>query len=273
MAPAWAEFSDFRLRALTALVLAPAVLAVVYVGGPWFVALICACGVAMAWEWAQVTGPDHAAGVVLVVAASTVAAAVLAVLQAPEAAAVLCLAGALVGYGVARWRRGESRAPWAALGVLWIGLPCAAAVLLREAVGGGLQTFVLLLAVVWATDIGAYLCGRVVGGPKLAPRVSPGKTWSGAAGGLLAAVLVGAAATLAAQPPLTVVVVAAVLSVLAQLGDLAESAWKRHFQVKDSGTLIPGHGGVLDRVDGLLPAVFGLAVLDYAQGGSVIQWP
>jgi phosphatidate cytidylyltransferase len=114
---------------------------------------------------------------------------------------------------------------------------------------------IFLLAVVWSSDIGAYLAGRLIGGPKLAPRISPGKTWSGAAGGVAAVLAVGvAAAALWPVPAAPVVAAAAVLGVAAQAGDLLESAVKRHFGVKDSGRLIPGHGGLLDRLDGLMAA-------------------
>jgi phosphatidate cytidylyltransferase len=105
---------------------------------------------------------------------------------------------------------------------------------------------------VWAGDIGAYLVGRLVGGPRLAPKISPGKTWAGAIGGTLAAILAGAAAGY--EQPLQAALVALPISLVAQAGDLAESAIKRHFGAKDSGWIIPGHGGLLDRLDGVLAA-------------------
>jgi phosphatidate cytidylyltransferase len=116
---------------------------------------------------------------------------------------------------------------------------------------------ILLFAVVWSTDIGAYLVGRTLGGPKLAPRISPNKTWSGAIGGLICAALAAYAAALwddLAFASAAALAVGAVLSVFSQIGDLAESWWKRRFAVKDSGHLIPGHGGILDRIDGVLLA-------------------
>jgi phosphatidate cytidylyltransferase len=116
----------------------------------------------------------------------------------------------------------------------------------------GFRNVLFLVFVVWGTDIGAYLIGRLIGGPRLAPRISPGKTWSGALGGLAAAALAGAGAGY--EHPFAAAVLALLLSVIAQAGDLLESALKRHFGVKDSGTLIPGHGGLLDRLDGVLTA-------------------
>lgn len=138
----------------------------------------------------------------------------------------------------------------------------------------GLIDVLFLLVVVWASDIGAYIAGRLVGGPKLAPSISPGKTWSGAVGGTLAAMLVGlAVARWAAPGPAShALLVAAGLSVASQLGDLLESACKRHFGVKDSSRLIPGHGGVFDRLDGVLGAAPVAVVLALALGRGVELW-
>ena len=147
--------------------------------------------------------------------------------------------------------------PVAADGLEYVGLGYAALLVLRASPGGfGDVLFVMLI--IWSSDVGAYLAGRLIGGPKLWPAISPGKTWAGAIGGLLAAIVI--AATVAANFPhdpatiLRAILFAALLSITGQAGDLMESALKRHFGRKDSGTLIPGHGGLLDRVDGLLAA-------------------
>ena len=158
------------------------------------------------------------------------------------------------------------------LGVLYI-LPGGLALLwLRSDPAFGLDNVMFVLVVVWASDIGAYLFGRLVGGPKLAPRISPGKTWSGALGGVLAVLLVGWGTTLVdgGLAP-RAMLVALLLGVAAQLGDLLESAIKRGFGVKDSGWLIPGHGGVLDRVDAILTAapLAALIGLTMTHGGAV----
>jgi phosphatidate cytidylyltransferase len=158
-------------------------------------------------------------------------------------------------------RAGNLPALARASGIAYFLLALVSLIWLRH---GNPAQVVLLLAAVWATDIGAYLAGRWIGGPRMAPSISPGKTWSGAAGGLLAAVLVAlalAAATTGAfraGPAL----LALVLSLAAQAGDLLESAVKRRCGVKDSGRLIPGHGGLLDRVDGILAAAPVLALLE-----------
>lgn len=150
----------------------------------------------------------------------------------------------------------------AALALVWLRLP--------EPAGFGAVLFVL--CVVWASDIGAYMLGRLVGGPKLAPAISPGKTWSGACGGLVAAALVGvAAARLGEGAPRAAMATAAGLGVVAQLGDLFESALKRHFGVKDSGHLIPGHGGLLDRLDAVLLAAPAAALLSALRGMELWQ--
>jgi phosphatidate cytidylyltransferase len=132
-----------------------------------------------------------------------------------------------------------------------------------------------LILLIWASDIGAYLVGRLIGGPLLAPRISPGKTWSGAAGGIVSALAVGwgAACLLpAGSGPVRVAAVAVVLCVIGQLGDLAESRAKRHFGVKDSGMLLPGHGGLLDRMDALIAAAPFAALLALCLGRGVLLW-
>jgi phosphatidate cytidylyltransferase len=133
----------------------------------------------------------------------------------------------------------------------------------------GFLAIIFLFAIVWATDILAYFAGRALGGPKLMPRVSPKKTWSGALAGIIAAILVAVAiaklAGLAGLAP--IVVVAALLSVVSQAGDLFESALKRRFGAKDSSQLIPGHGGLMDRLDGFVTAAVLAAVIGFARGG------
>jgi phosphatidate cytidylyltransferase len=131
-----------------------------------------------------------------------------------------------------------------------------------------------LLIVVWSNDIGAYVVGRLIGGPRLAPRISPGKTLSGAVGGLLAAAAAGmfAAHVLADGSLWRAIAVAAVLGAVAQSGDLLESCVKRRLEVKDSGDLIPGHGGLFDRLDALLAAAPVAAILALILGRGVVLW-
>jgi phosphatidate cytidylyltransferase len=145
---------------------------------------------------------------------------------------------------------------------------------LRDDPVAGRADVLFLLLVVWAGDIGAYLIGRRIGGRRLAPRISPGKTWSGAVGGLLAAVAAGllAAHVLSDAAPWRVAVIAAALGIVAQAGDLLESFVKRRLEVKDSGYLIPGHGGLFDRLDGVLAAAPVAAMLALTLGRGVVFW-
>ncbi len=137
----------------------------------------------------------------------------------------------------------------------------------------GRENVLFLLIVVWASDIGAYVVGRLVGGPKLAPAISPGKTWSGAVGGLIAAISVAwFFSGVLGAPPARGLLIGACLGIASQAGDLLESAIKRGFGVKDSGRLIPGHGGLLDRIDGLLVAAPAAALLAAYFGRGVALW-
>ncbi len=172
------------------------------------------------------------------------------------------------------WRRLPGTLPSLLAGGLYLLIGAWSLHWLRGDSVAGLVNVLFLLVVVWSSDIGAYIFGRLLGGPKLAPAISPGKTWSGALGGLVCAMAIGLLVThLAAPGPLShALLVAATLSVAAQLGDLLESALKRRFGVKDSSRLIPGHGGVFDRLDGVLAAAPVAALLALARGPGVELW-
>jgi phosphatidate cytidylyltransferase len=164
---------------------------------------------------------------------------------------------------------GISREIWLPGGVLYAA-SLGISLLAIRASGDGLAALIFVLAVVWATDSGAFFFGRLIGGPKLSPRVSPKKTWSGAIGGLVTGLVVGLAAARVAGVSIAIglVVLATVLSVFCQAGDLFESWVKRHFGAKDSGSIIPGHGGVMDRVDGLVFAAVAAAAIGAAHAGA-----
>jgi len=258
-----------RVRVLSALILALPALAAVYVGGLLFDLLLGVVVLLMAFEWDRLcAGPRNSSTKANDPATWALALAILAVvaavvLQAPALALWLTLAGFATVFLIARGI--DRRAPLLqALGALYIGVPYVALVWLRADPAVGLVTVFWLLGVVWATDTGALFAGRSIGGPKLAPVVSPNKTWAGLAGGMLAAAAVGAAFALwLGSPVVLAALISAGLAVVAQAGDLTESLVKRHFGVKDSGTIIPGHGGIFDRVDGLLAVapVWALVVL------------
>jgi phosphatidate cytidylyltransferase len=266
------RWGDLRKRAISAALLAPLAVACLWLGGWWWTALLTVAGVGLAMEWGHLCGsrlasPEGAAVPLLVLLAGALA----------------CLDRAGLGVGVIgagfllAWALG-GRASLAA-GIPYVGGAIVALAWLRgdgapDIGNAGRDNVLFLLLVVWASDIGAYTAGRLLGGPKLAPRISPSKTWSGAAGGLAGAMAVGAAAALALHGGSVahILPVAAGIGVAAQIGDLLESAVKRHYGVKDSGRLIPGHGGLLDRLDGLLTAAPVAALLAAAMGRGVELW-
>ena len=183
-------------------------------------------------------------------------------------ALVVCIAGAVLLMLV---RVIEGADFWPSLGIIYAGIGGIAFAALRDSGDLGFAVIIFLFAVIWCTDIFAFFGGRSFGGPKLAPGISPNKTWSGFASGLLGGVLGGvvAAVFLTESSLLWVVLLAAIVSVAGQLGDLFESGVKRKFGVKDSGTLIPGHGGVMDRVDSLIFAAFAAYIVALIMPGTI----
>jgi phosphatidate cytidylyltransferase len=270
--PAAQRWSDLRQRITSAAILAPLALVCLWFGGIAYALLIAVGAVGMALEWVRLCGerprspPALALGVGIVAAmAATAAVQPLAGLLVLVAAATLALCLARAG----------GRSGMIAAGVPYVGLAAIALLWLRDDPVAGRADLVFLVLVVWSSDIGAYLVGRWIGGPRLAPRISPGKTWSGAIGGLLGGCLCGlAVAHLFVAPSAAphVIAVAALLGVVAQAGDLLESQIKRHFGVKDSGRTIPGHGGLLDRMDGMLTAGPVAALLALGLGRGVMLW-
>ncbi len=254
--------------------LAPLALGVVWLGGVWLIAMVALAASGMGWEWTRLSG-GAAQGRVGVLAALIITVLLAGIVAVGSGADALALGIALLG-GVAVWgvaaALGARKPIWTGAGTIWIALPCIALLWIDEGAQGAILLF-WLFAVVWASDIGAYVFGRSLGGPRLAPRYSPNKTWSGAVGGLICSGLAGlAAAYLAGAHPGFIVAASVLLSVVAQIGDLAESLAKRTFGVKDSGGIIPGHGGLLDRLDSLLTAAPALALLMGAIGGSPLEW-
>lgn len=268
-AAAAAPWRDLRLRLVSALVLGPLVLACIWLGTHWFTALIAIAVAGLAWEWVRmcggrVRGPGGWAVPAAVLAAGGLAAAGHALIGA-----LLLPLGALLAFRLAR----GVNARFLAAGVLYIGLAGIALIILRHDPSAGRANVIFLILVVWASDSAAYLAGRALGGPRLWPAVSPGKTWSGAVGGLAGAMLVGILATAVEPGPwVWAALVAAVLGLLAQAGDLLESGIKRRFGVKDSSRLIPGHGGLLDRLDGLLASAPAAAGLGLVLGSGGYLW-
>jgi phosphatidate cytidylyltransferase len=194
--------------------------------------------------------------------------ALAATIYSPWTFLLLVLAGgSVVLWEWNRLTRGEGFG-WTVAGLLYAILPMAALVWLRSDPAFGLAAVLYLFAVTWTTDIASYAVGRLIGGAKLAPRISPNKTWSGFIGGVLAAGLVGYAfaLVLGGTAPARLALISLLLALACQAGDLVESAVKRHFGIKDMSHLIPGHGGVLDRVDGLLFAALLAALVALLRG-------
>ena len=261
-AAASARGSHLGTRVASALVLAPLVVVAVVAGRPWFDLLVGLSATLLAWEWARLCqdGQFGASGKVLA-AACVACVGALALVESPHGWVAVITGLLLAGVGVRLV--GSPRPVWMTVGFLYIALPCFALLWLRQRPGTGLDLVLLVMIVTWAGDTGGFFVGRAVGGPRLAPRISPAKTWSGFAGGLAAAAIAGTAYAILRRTtdPAEVAAVSLTVAALAAGGDLLESAAKRRFHVKDAGTLIPGHGGLLDRADGLLLAAMGVALL------------
>ncbi len=174
----------------------------------------------------------------------------------------------------------KANAGWIAGGLVYTGLPLVAVIMIRSSVGPALAAIVFIFAAVWVTDSAAYLSGRAIGGPKLWPAVSPNKTWAGLIGGMAGASIFGAIFALTSSPSnlAWLAILGAILAFVSQGGDLFESSVKRRFGVKDSGNLIPGHGGIMDRVDGMVAAVLFAAMMGISRSGfdnvaaGILEW-
>ncbi|MEM9170260.1 MAG: phosphatidate cytidylyltransferase [Pseudomonadota bacterium] len=245
-------------RIASAAVLAPAAIGATLAGGPFFAALVGFVTAAMVYEWARMAeGAAFRGGFVALVSAGGAAAACAAAgLYGP--ALGCCALGGLVGAAAAspagERARGRTRA-WIAFAAVYILAPSVALVWLREAVEHGRALVLTVFVIVWSADSGAYFAGRYLRGPRISRALSPEKTWSGVVGGAAAGGVAGAAATKLIYGEGSVIAFSAIgasLGLASVLGDLAESAFKRHFGVKDSSNLIPGHGGFLDRLDGMI---------------------
>jgi phosphatidate cytidylyltransferase len=261
---------NFKRRVASALVLAPIAIAAAYFGGWAFMAVCALAAAAVLWEWTMLVAHKPEPRIVAPgLAALAVATGLVGATEPTAAIAMIAIGTLLVGGLVAFWPGCDLPPFWAAGGVIYAGIVLLSPVLLRNDPQFGLQALLFLFAVVWATDIFAYLIGRKVGGPLLWPRVSPNKTWSGAFGGLVGGVAAGIAVAYASGGTRAAIagVLALVLSTVAQGGDLFESAIKRRFGVKDTSHLIPGHGGVMDRLDGFLVAALAAVLIGILRQG------
>lgn len=251
---AGAERSDLSQRAVIGLGLAAGAVLVLWIGGVALWALLVVGAVIALIEWARLIQAHRARlgiGLMVLLVGLSYALPILWGTQRSTLALLLIAAMLMALF---------PRAAGTALGVGYIGTAAIGLLFLREQ-PHGFALALWTLAIVWATDTGAYFAGRAIGGMKLAPTISPSKTWAGLIGGMIAAALVGAAIGSAGHLPYLTLVLGALLAVVAQVGDLAESAMKRRAGLKDSGTILGGHGGLLDRIDGMLPVVILVAGL------------
>jgi phosphatidate cytidylyltransferase len=263
-APAAAEQGSHNLlmRVIAASVLAPCAIAIAYAGGWLWLGLVTLAAIGLYVEWLTIVGartpPVMAAGIVALLGA-----AVWLEIGRIGSTFIIVALGIIVAALLSPHRRG-----WAALGACYAFAALIASVVLRLDQVWGFTALMFVLLVVWVTDIGGYFAGRGFGGPKLWPRVSPKKTWAGAIGGFALSLVVagGFAFGLGYAGPL--LLLAAVLSIASQLGDLFESAVKRRFGVKDSSHIIPGHGGLLDRLDGFVAAIVLAAIFGFLRAGA-----
>jgi phosphatidate cytidylyltransferase len=251
------------LRVIAALVLAPVAIAIAWLGGWLWTTLVTLAAIGLYVEWLMIAGMARETRVVtsgavalgisgLCLAAGRIDASVLALALGLAAVALLS----------------PQRRSWIATGFCYAAAAQIASVLVRLDQTSGFVALILVLLVVWATDIGGYFAGRGIGGPKLWPRVSPRKTWAGAVGGFAASLVVAAGfAVVGLGKTGPLLLLGAVLSIASQLGDLFESAVKRRFGVKDSSHIIPGHGGLMDRLDGFVAAVVVAAIFGFLRGG------
>lgn len=254
--------SNLVLRVAAAIVLAPLAIALAYAGGWLWALLVTLVSIGLFAEWLMVVG----AGSVALTASGTTVLAIMGFCVAFGALKTAVITGFVGGAIVTLIAR--SKFVWAASGFAYASAALLASILVRQDLVNGFAALMFVLLVVWATDIGGYFAGRGLGGPKLWPRVSPKKTWSGALGGFAASLAVAAgfaACGLGRAVPL--LLVSAILSVVSQLGDLFESAVKRRFGVKDSSHLIPGHGGLMDRLDGFVAAILMAWIIGFLRHG------
>lgn len=266
--------TDLGPRIVSGLAMALVAFGLLYAGPIPFTGLILAVALGMSWEWGTVVRGAGIDAVLIVHGMVVVAAVILAGIGYAALALIALIAGTLV---VGALRFGE-KARLSAVGVMYVGLPAVALITLRAGAEpyGFLAVLFVVLAVI-ATDTLAFFTGRGLGGPKLWPRVSPNKTWSGLVGGVGGAALVGAifAYQVASASMVRLAVIGLLLGLIAQCGDLAESSLKRGFGVKDASKLLPGHGGLMDRMDGVvaaavLAALIGLAINVHAPARALL---
>jgi phosphatidate cytidylyltransferase len=261
-------------RVAAATVMGALALATAWIGGFIFALFWWLASIVVLWEWQRLIGGPRLAERVALGGVFTAVAALLA-LHNSILGVIACL---VLGAGSVGWRAGRREGTWAAGGVFYAGALVTSVVLLRLSPGYGLAAVLWVFAVVWGADIAAYFAGRSIRGPKLWPSVSPGKTWSGAIVGAFAGAVLGLLLTGWTNRLMPLFWLGLATAIVSELGDLFESALKRRFGVKDSSGLIPGHGGLMDRLDAFVAAsVFAAIVAAFNSRNAFIaaglfQW-
>jgi len=264
---------NLALRILSSLVIFPPAAVLLVLGGLYFAGLVALIAGCMAWEWTRIVSQNDNPMVAGLAAAGCAAVVGAWALTSPSVVAYLALASlAVVMVGTVV--RGERRRGWIIAGCVATSVPCLAALWLRAGEPLGLALVAWLISAVVATDIGAYIAGKKIGGARLAPRISPNKTWAGLIGGMLASAGVGwvGGIVITDAGSMMLAGLGALVAIMAQIGDLLESLLKRKFGVKDSGGLIPGHGGVLDRLDGHLIVILVTSIVVLVSGQTPLLW-
>jgi len=266
---------DLWPRVAAAVAMGSVAVAATWIGGFLFAAFWWLASIVVLWEWQRLVGGERLIVARVVAGAVALALAALSALHDSIAGVVAAL---ILGAAVVGWIAGGRQGIWAAAGVLYAGALVASVGLLRVSPSFGMASILWLFAVVWGADIAAYFAGRLIGGPRLWPRVSPGKTWAGAIVGAFAGAVLGLVLGVWTNRLAALFWLGLATAIVSELGDLFESALKRRFGVKDSSGLIPGHGGLMDRLDAFTSASFFAAVVailhpkgDYIASG-LFQW-
>lgn len=253
------KWSDLGVRSISALALAPIMVAAIWAGGIWFMAFTMFMGVMLAFEWSSIVHPANIRQFAIHALASICAGLFVKDFGFAQTIGVI---GVFAAVSIASNFRSLNK--WQSIGVPYVALPIMALVVLRSDAHWGLYAILWCVIIVWSADILAYFAGRTIGGPKLAPKLSPKKTWAGMGGAIAGAALASLVFShFANLPAWPLFGLAAVFSVLEQGGDILESALKRAHGVKDSSNLIPGHGGILDRIDGLVAVILAATLVGY----------
>ena len=266
---------DLWPRVAAAVAMGTVAVAATWIGGFLFAAFWWLASIVVLWEWQRLVGGERLIVARVVAGAVALALAALSALHDSIAGVVAAL---ILGAAAVGWIAGGRQGIWAAAGVLYAGALVASVGLLRVSPSFGMASILWLFAVVWGADIAAYFAGRLIGGPRLWPRVSPGKTWAGAIVGAFAGAVLGLMLGAWTNRLAALFWLGLATAIVSELGDLFESALKRRFGVKDSSGLIPGHGGLMDRLDAFTSASFFAAVVailhpkgDYIASG-LFQW-